>query len=185
MTTRPSSVAATPVCNRAPDLRQPPAADQQPRQPWLTLGYAITPWLDVSASAIRATSIVGFDDLFGLATVDHRIYATTVGVELLAEKKGLLRSELMFMDAQAQPQANVNQGQIPDAEKSRGFGVRLLSTDPDGRWKADAMWARSRYVNPTHPDLAQGSTLVAVAGDARRLSGGGVLPAGEGRQVAG
>ena len=133
----------------------------------VTLGYAITPWLDVSASAIRATSIVGFDDLFGLSTVDHRIYATTVGVEMLPAKKGLLRGELMFMNAHAQPQANVNQGQIPDAEKSRGLGVRLLSTDPDGRWKGDAMWARSRYVNPTHPDLAQGSALVAVKPETR------------------
>ena len=47
------------------------------------------------------------------------------------------------------------------------LGVRLLSTDPDGRWTADAMWARSRYVNPTHPDLAQGSALVAVKPETR------------------
>ena len=59
----------------------------------VSLGYAITPWLDVSASAIRATSIVGYDDFFGLATISHRIYAGTVGVELIPEKKGLLRTE--------------------------------------------------------------------------------------------
>lgn len=133
----------------------------------LTVGYVIAPWLDVSASALRATSVVGFDDLFGLATVDHRIYATTLGAELLSARKGLLRAELTFMDARAQPQTNVNQGQIPDAEESRGLGLRVVSSDPDGRWKADAQWARSRYVNPTHPDLAQGSTLVAVKPETR------------------
>lgn len=133
----------------------------------VTVGYALTPWLDVSASALRATSVVGFDDLFGLATVDHRIYATTAGAELVPSRKGLLRAELTFMDARAQPQTNVNQGQIPDAEESRGLGLRIVSSDPDGRWKADAQWARSRYVNPTHPDLAQGSTLVAVKPETR------------------
>ena len=133
----------------------------------VSLGYALTPWLDVTAAAIRATSIVGFDDFFGLATISHRIYSATVGVELIPDKKGLLRSELMFMDARALPQANVNQGQIPDAEESRGLGLRIVSTDPDGRWKADALWARSRYVNPVSPQLAQGSTLVPVKPETR------------------
>ncbi len=132
-----------------------------------SMGYVITPWLDVSATALRATSIVGFDDFFGLSTVSHRIYATTVGVELIPEKKGLLRTELIFMDALAQPQSNVNQGQIPDSEKSRGLGLRVVSSDPDGRWKADALWARSRYVNPTSAELAQGSALVPVKEETR------------------
>ena len=133
----------------------------------VSLGYAITPWLDVSASAIRATSIVGYDDFFGLATTSHRIYAGTVGVELIPDKKGLLRTELLFMDARALPQSNVNQGQIPDAEESRGLGFRVVSTDPDGRWKIDALWARSRYVNPVSPELAQGSSLVPVKSETR------------------
>ena len=132
-----------------------------------SMGYAITPWLDVSATALRATSIVGFDDFFGLSTVSHRIYAATVGVEIIPEKKGLLRTELIFMDALAQPQSNVNQGQIPDSEKSRGLGLRVVSADPDGRWKADAQWARSRYVNPTSAELAQGSALVPVKEETR------------------
>lgn len=133
----------------------------------VSVGYAITPWLDVSASAIRATSIVGFDDFFGLATVNHRIYASSIGVELIPEKKGLLRTALLFMDARALPQSNVNQGQIPDAEESRGLGLRVVSTDPDGRWKFDALWARSRYVNPVSPVLAQGSDLVPVKPETR------------------
>ncbi len=133
----------------------------------VSLGYAVTPWLEVTASAIRATSIVGFDDFFGLATISHRIYAGTVGVELIPDKKGLLRTELMFMDARALPQSNVNRGQIPDAEESRGLGLRVVSTDPDGRWKMDALWARSHYVNPVSPVLAQGSTLVPVKSETR------------------
>ncbi len=133
----------------------------------VSLGYAITPWLDVSASAIRATSIVGFSDFFGLSTVSHRIYAATVGAEWIPEKKGLLRTELIFMDARALPQSNINQGQIPDAEESRGLGFRVIGADPDGRWKAEALWARSRYTNPVHPELAQGSVLVAVKSETR------------------
>jgi hypothetical protein len=110
---------------------------------------------------------VGFNDLFGLTTLSHRIYAGTVGVELLPEKKGMLRTEFLFLDARALPQSNFNQGQIPDAEESRGFAVRIMSNDPEGRWKADALWARSRYVNPVSPQLAQGSTLVPVKPETR------------------
>lgn len=133
----------------------------------LAVGYVATPWLDVSASAIRATSIVGFDDFFGLATAEHRIYATTVGIEAIPSKKGLFRAELLLMDAKSLPQANVNQGQVPDAEQSRGVGARVMSTDADGHWKADFAFARSRYVNPIHPELAQGSSLVPAAPETR------------------
>jgi hypothetical protein len=128
----------------------------------IAASYMITQWLDVSASALRATSVVGFDDFFGLATVDHRIYGATVGIELVPAKKGLLRTELMYMDARALPQSNVNQGQIPDAETSRGLGIRFIASDPSDVWKADAMWARSRYGNPPNAELAQGTTLVPV-----------------------
>ncbi len=133
----------------------------------ISAGYAITPWFDVSASALRATSIVGFDDFFGLETVDHRIYSATIGVELMPAKKGLLRTELMYMDARALPQSNVNQGQIPDAETSRGLGIRFIASDPDGAWKADAIWARSRYGNPPDAVLAQGTVLVPVRDETR------------------
>lgn len=133
----------------------------------ITLGYAVAPWLDVSGSAIRASSVVGFDDFFGLSTVDHRIYAATLGVELQPSKRGLIRGELIFMDAKAMPEANFNQGQIPDAEQSRGLGVRLSTADPEGRWRADTLFARSRYLNPTHPELAQGSPLVPINAETR------------------
>lgn len=133
----------------------------------VSVGYALTPWLDVSASAMRATSIVGFDDLFGLTTASHQIYSATVGVEMLPNKKGLLRTELSFINASALPQSNFNQGQIPDAEQNRGIGLRLSSSDPDGRWKAEGLWARSRYVNPSDPALAQGSTLVTIKAETR------------------
>ncbi len=133
----------------------------------LTGSLAITPWLDVSAAAMRATSIVGINDFFGLASVDHRILAGAVGIEMFPTKKGLLRAEFMLMDANATPQANVNQGQIPDTEKNRGYGIRLSAVDPNSRWKIDGFWARSRYVNPTSPELAQGSTLVEVRPETR------------------
>jgi len=133
----------------------------------ISLGYALTPWLDVSATALRSTSIVGFDDFFGLDTIDHRIYASTLGVEFFPDKKGLLRGEVTLLDARAQAQSNFGQGQIPDAEKSRGLGFRLIAADKDGRWKADALWGRSRYVNPPSPELTQGTAIVPVKRETR------------------
>jgi hypothetical protein len=129
--------------------------------------FSVTPWLDVSATAMRATSIVGFDDLLGLQTEDHRILGLTAGIEWFAEQKGLLRTELLFMNGRALPQVRAAGGQVPDAESNRAVGLRLLSNDKDGRWKVDGLWARSRFGNPPSAELSQGSVLVPVREETR------------------
>lgn len=51
---------------------------------------------------------------------------------------------------------------MPDAEQSRGLGLRLGGRTENNRWRGDAVFARSRYVNPFDPLLAQGGELQAV-----------------------
>ncbi|UCE32084.1 MAG: hypothetical protein JSW68_03910, partial [Burkholderiales bacterium] len=123
------------------------------------------PWerLDVAFSALNGTAIVGYDNLFGLDTWDHRVAGVTVGYELLAERPGGLRVEFSLFDASIQSQVDFNAGMVPDAERSRGLGLRLLAASPEGRVRAEVAWARSRYVNPFDPLLAQGEALQPVA----------------------
>lgn len=133
----------------------------------LSLRWRLSPQFDVHVGALRATSVVGARDLFGLALQDHRVYTVGVGYEWVPDKPGRLRAELFALDARALPMANVGQGQVPDAEQSRGVGIRLSAAEASGRWKFDALWARSRYVNPADPTLAQGSELVPVRPETR------------------
>jgi hypothetical protein len=123
---------------------------------------------DVSASAIRATSVIGFDDFVGLQDVDHRIYSLGIGFEVLPETKGMLRTELTLMDGKAEPQSQFNRGQIEDAERSKGVGLKVSTADSESRWRGDVFWARSKYVNPIDQTLAQGSDTVPVRPENRQ-----------------
>jgi TonB dependent receptor len=134
----------------------------------VSANYAFSPQFDLNASAIRATSVVGFSDFFGLQNADHRIYSLGMGYEMFPSDKGLLRAELSMLDGKSEPQSQFNRGQIEDAERSKGIGVRLVTTDTQGRWKGDIFWARSKHVNPLDATLAQGADLVPVKPENRK-----------------
>ena len=60
------------------------------------------------------------------------------------------------------PLSNFNQGNITDAEQSKGFGFRLLASDKSQRLHVDAGFARSRFNNPRDPSLEQGTSIAAA-----------------------
>ncbi|HLF24515.1 MAG TPA: hypothetical protein VI565_11385 [Burkholderiales bacterium] len=118
--------------------------------------------MDLSFGALNGHSIVGTDNFFGLADADDRLHSAVLGVELIGDRPGALRVELSYLDASVRSAVNFNAGEIPDAEESRGTGMRVLGNAFDGRLRLDLAGARSTYRNPNDPLLAQGDTLVAV-----------------------
>jgi hypothetical protein len=118
--------------------------------------------LDIRLNALNGTSIVGYDNFFGLEESDHRVYAATAGYEFIAERPGALRAELTYLKASVQSRNNFNVGEIPDAEESDGIGLRVSGSTEGGRVRGDLVLARSTYVNPFDPQLAQGGELQAV-----------------------
>lgn len=124
--------------------------------------YRFNDRLDVSLSSMNGTSIVGYPNFFGQTTRDHNISAAAVGFEFLKSRPGGLRMELTYMDASIESQFNFDVGEVPDAETNRGFGLRLTGSTESGRLRGDLSFARSRYLNPNDPILAQGDTLVEV-----------------------
>ena len=116
--------------------------------------YQISEQFDVSLGFMNGTSIVGYNNLFGLSRIDdHRIAAATFGMELLPERPGGLRAEFTYMDSERQSEDDFNVGEISDAEDNRGFGVRVLGTSETGRLRGQLNYARSRYLNPNDPNL--------------------------------
>jgi len=116
--------------------------------------YRINEQFDVSLGLMNGTSIVGYNNIFGLSRFnDHRIAAATFGMELLPERPGGLRAEFTYMDSERQDEDDFNVGEISDAEDNRGFGLRLLGSDESGRLRGQVNYARSRYVNPNDPNL--------------------------------
>lgn len=125
----------------------------------LALGNVAT----VAGAALNGTSIVGWDNFLGLAEAQHRVYAGTLGVEIVPSAPGTLRVEGTFMDGSLLPLANFNQGSVTDAEKSKGAGFRLLANLLGGRFRLEGGFARNRFEAPPDPLLDQGQQVVALA----------------------
>jgi hypothetical protein len=126
------------------------------------LGQKFGSRMDLRLNALNGSSIVGYDNFFGLDDTDHRVYAATAGFEFIGGRPGGLRAELTYLNASKQSRNNFNVGEIPDAEESDGVGLRLSGTSAGGRMRGDLVLARSTYVNPFDPQLAQGGELQPV-----------------------
>ncbi|MDL1860577.1 hypothetical protein FBR04_06050 [Betaproteobacteria bacterium PRO7] len=128
----------------------------------VTLAQKFGERFDVSVNAMNGTSIVGYDNFFGLTGAQHRIHGASAGLELIGGRPGALRFEIAALDAKLESRGNFNRGEVPDAEESRGLGVRLSGRTTGNRVRGDAVFARSSYVNPFDPALAQGGELQPV-----------------------
>lgn len=109
--------------------------------------------IDLSINSMSATSLVGFDNFFGLNDFSNNITAATLGFQLVKNDFGGIRLEATVMDGKRKPIGDFNVGEVVDAEKSRGFGFRLFGTDNSGRLRMDVGYARSTFTNPPDRQL--------------------------------
>lgn len=122
----------------------------------------LAPALDLTVAALHGRQVAGGDDLLGLDDSQQRSLVLTLGGELMPARPGALRAELSWLDASQVAEAGFDTGEVPDAERSRGLGLRLLGSGFDGRVRGELAWARSRFVNPFDPLLALGGALQPV-----------------------
>lgn len=128
----------------------------------VSLALPITSRADFSIAAVNGTSIVGWDNFFGLNRRKHQVVSGTLGFEFIPERKGGLRLETSLLEGSLLPINNFNQGSLTDAEQSKGVGFRVIATDPAGRLRIDGGLARSRFNNPQDPLLEGGFGAVPV-----------------------
>ena len=118
-------------------------------------------------AAINGTSIVGWNNFFGLNRRNHQIVSATLGFELLDKRPGGLRVEAAAVHGSLLPIAGFNQGVINDAEVSDGASLRFAATDKAQRLKLEGGFTRSRFDNPVDPLLNQNLAVVPVRETAR------------------
>lgn len=128
----------------------------------VSLTVPITKRFDLSGAIMNGTSIVGFDNFFGVSRARHQVMSGTLGIELLTKRPGGLRVELGMLRGLLLPLNNFNRGSVTDAEKNFGGSVRLVGSDKSQRLHFDAGFARSHFTNPADPLLYQGRNVVAV-----------------------
>jgi len=83
-------------------------------------------------------------------------------MEVLEKRPGGLRIEVSGLNGSLLPVNNFNQSNVNDAEKSRGYSLRLLGSDKSQRLRFDVGYAWSRFTNPADPLLYQGQNVVPV-----------------------
>lgn len=128
----------------------------------LTLSIPLGNRSDFSLAAMNGTSVVGWDNFFGLDRRKHQILSATLGFEFIGQRPGGLRLEAGAMSGSLLPIAGFNQGVINDAEQSKGGSLRLLATDKDQRLKLEAGFTRSLFSNPSDPLLNLNQPVVPV-----------------------
>lgn len=133
----------------------------------ITVSVPINSRMDFSFAAANGTSIVGWNNFFGLNRRKHRIVSGTFGFEWFKERPGSLRFETSIVRGSLLPLNNFNQGNVNDTEESTGFGFRVLGNNKSGRLRFDAGFARSKFDNPTDESLNQGFDVVPVKATTR------------------
>ncbi len=128
----------------------------------ISASTAIGSFVDLSGSILNGTSIVGWDNPFGLNNSSHRVVSGTLGVEILPEDPGTIRVEGSYVYGSQLPLTNFNQGRVNDAEESNGGTARLLLSDAGKRLSLDAGFTVARFTNPPDPLLSQGVDIVPV-----------------------
>jgi hypothetical protein len=117
---------------------------------------------DLSLARMSSTAVVGFDNIFGLTRNENTLEGVILGLQLARNQNGGVRVETTWMNGSRAPVANFNVGEIIDAEKSEGVGVRLTGNDDTGRLKTDAGFANSTFTTnaANDPELNGGLAVV-------------------------
>jgi len=128
----------------------------------LTITVPITKWMDFSAGALNGTSVVGYPNFFGLGKIRHQLQGATLGFEFMPKRPGAMRLEVTAMNGYIQPLSGFNEGRVNDAERSKGAGVRFITSDSSGRFKLEAGFTVSRFQNPQDTLLDPDGNAVPV-----------------------
>ena len=128
----------------------------------LKANMQINPVFDLTVSAQNGTEIVGYNRIFGIKENEHQVNSATIGAELNPSSPGSLRAEISYLDASIQAEPGFDTGEVPEAEKSDGYGLRITSNIYDGRIRTDLSYARSNYTNPSDPFLDFEEDIIEV-----------------------
>ncbi|MEJ2620450.1 MAG: hypothetical protein P8163_09355, partial [Candidatus Thiodiazotropha sp.] len=121
-----------------------------------TFRHQLSDSFDFAIASQNGTDIVGYNNLFGLRSLDHNITGGTLGYELFSSRPGALRMEISYVTAEIQSDSNFDVGEVVEAEQSDGYGVRLLGSTESGRLRGELNYARSSYTNPQDDALNEG-----------------------------
>ncbi len=132
-----------------------------------TLTVPIGKQNDFTFAAANGSSVVGYDNFLGISRKKHSLVSGTFAREFVKERPGGLRVEFSVMRGSLLPLENFNQGEINDAEKSLGFGFKILGNTLKERLRYEASFTRSKFTNPSDPNLEQEFEVTQVTSETK------------------
>ncbi|CAN5903899.1 hypothetical protein BH11GEM1_BH11GEM1_27730 [soil metagenome] len=106
----------------------------------------------LSLGAQSGTSIVGWDNITGVARDGHRVVSGSLGYELRPSEPGLLHLDATALHGSLLPVSGYTQGGTVESERSAGFGVQLAAAIPNRRVRVAGGLASSRFESPPDPN---------------------------------
>lgn len=119
----------------------------------VTANVKLNNFADLSIGHLSTTAIVGFDNVLGIGESNNNLTGATLGMQVANNNAGGVRLETTVMNGSRLPVANFNVGEVVDAEASDGIGFRVTAANDNGRWKADAGFARSTFTAGANEQL--------------------------------
>ncbi|MCD9186381.1 MAG: hypothetical protein LUM44_08095 [Pyrinomonadaceae bacterium] len=133
----------------------------------LSFNIPINKRFDVTAGILNGTSILGFGNFFGLGKIRHQMQGATLGIEFFPKRQSAMRLEISGFNGYLQALNGVSEGRIVDAEQSRGFGLRFLTSDKSERFKLEFGYALSQFFNPQDTTLDPDGNAIALSATTR------------------
>ncbi|MCY7345646.1 MAG: hypothetical protein LH614_05430 [Pyrinomonadaceae bacterium] len=128
----------------------------------LSVNIPINRRFDVTAGVLNGTSVLGFGNFFGVSKVRHQVQGATLGIEFFPKRPLALRLEITGFNAYLQALNSVSESRVVDAERSRGFGLRFVTSDKSERFKLEFGYALSRFFNPQDSTLDPDGNAVSL-----------------------
>ncbi|WP_309744144.1 hypothetical protein [Chamaesiphon sp. OTE_20_metabat_361] len=130
----------------------------------VTANLKLNNFADLSIGHLSTTAIVGFDNILGIGESNNNLTGATLGMQVANNNSGGVRLETTVMNGSRLPVANFNVGEVVDAEASDGIGFRVIAANDNGRWKADAGFARSTFTagGANDPQLTDETNAIAL-----------------------
>ena len=128
----------------------------------LSVNIPINKRFDLTAGFLNGTSVVGVGNFLGLSKIRHQVQGATLGIEFFTKRPGAMRLEITGFNGYLQALNSVSEGRLVDAEQSRGFGLRLVTSDKSERFKLEAGYTLSRFFNPRDTTVDPNGNAVAL-----------------------
>lgn len=119
----------------------------------LSINVPVNKRFDITAGILNGTSVLGVGNFLGVSKIRHQIQGLSVGIEFFPERQNAMRLEITGFNGYLQALNNVSEGRVLDAERSRGFGLRFLTSDKTERFRLEFGYALSRFFNPRDTTL--------------------------------